>query len=37
MTGLREVIAENYRDAYLAKVGGQLIAGFVPPGTPRTR
>ena len=31
---LREVIAEKYRDAYLAKVGGRLIAGLIPPGTP---
>ena len=31
---LREKIAALYRDAYLGKVGGQLIAGFVPSGTP---
>lgn len=31
---LRGVIAEKYRDAYLAKVGGQLIAGVLPSGTP---
>ncbi|ULE33130.1 nitroreductase family protein [Mycobacterium sp. IDR2000157661] len=31
--GLRERIAALYRDAYLTKVGGQLIAGFMPAGT----
>src|SRR6201999_4615631 len=32
--GLREKIADLYRSTYLAKVGGQLIADFVPAGTP---
>lgn len=31
---LRGAIAEKYRAAYLAKVGGQLIAAVMPPGTP---
>jgi nitroreductase len=30
---LRDKIAGLYRDAYLKKVGGQLIAGFMPSGT----
>ena len=29
---LREKIAELYRDAYLLRVGGQLLAHLVPPG-----
>jgi nitroreductase len=36
-TGLRERIAALYREAYLGKVGGQLIAGFLPGGTPESR
>jgi nitroreductase len=35
--GLRAKIAELYRDAYLLRVGGQLIAGLMPAGTPETR
>ena len=31
---LREKIAGLYRDSYLGKVGGQLIADFLPFGTP---
>ena len=34
---LRETVAELYREAYLSKVGGQLIAGVMPPGTPEAR
>lgn len=34
---LRTRIAALYRKAYLDKVGGQLIAGFMPEGTPETR
>src|SRR6476619_1118206 len=34
---LRTRIAALYRKAYLDKVGGQLIAGFMPKGTPETR
>jgi nitroreductase len=34
---LREKIAELYREAYLSKVGGQLIADFMPAGTPEAR
>lgn len=34
---LREEIAELYREAYLGKVGGQLIAGFMPSGSPESR
>jgi nitroreductase len=34
---LRNQIAELYRDAYLSKIGGQLIAGFMPAGTPEAR
>lgn len=34
---LRSKIADLYRDAYLSKVGGQLIAGFMPAGTPEAR
>lgn len=35
--GLRQAIADLYRKAYLAKVGGQLIAGFLPAGSPEGR
>jgi nitroreductase len=31
---MRDKIADLYRAAYLEKVGGQLIAGFMPSGTP---
>jgi nitroreductase len=34
---LRDRIAELYRGAYLAKVGGQLIADFMPSGTPEAK
>jgi nitroreductase len=34
---LREQIASLYRTVYLEKVGGQLIAGFLPSGTPEAR
>jgi nitroreductase len=34
---LRDAIAHLYRQAYLAKVGGQLIAGLMPSGTPERR
>ena len=34
---LRRQIADLYREAYLSKVGGQLIAGFLPSGTPESR
>jgi nitroreductase len=34
---LRRQIAALYRQAYLGKVGGQLIAGFMPEGAPETR
>ena len=34
---LREQIAALYRAVYLEKVGGQLIAGFLPGGTPEAR
>ena len=34
---LRETIAELYREAYLSKVGGQLIADVMPAGTPEAR
>jgi nitroreductase len=34
---LRRTIADLYREAYLSKVGGQLIAGFLPSGTPESR
>jgi nitroreductase len=35
--GLRQKLAELYRSTYLAKVGGQLIAEFMPGGTPERR
>jgi nitroreductase len=34
---LRARVASLYRQAYLGKVGGQLIAGLVPEGTPERR
>jgi nitroreductase len=34
---LRRAIADLYREAYLSKVGGQLVAGFMPAGTPESR
>jgi nitroreductase len=34
---LRKSIADLYREAYLSKVGGQLIAGFMPAGTSESR
>ncbi|BBN47013.1 nitroreductase family protein [Mycobacterium avium] len=34
---LRARIAELYRDAYLRRVGGQLLAGLMPAGTPESR
>jgi nitroreductase len=34
---LREQIAALYREAYLSKVGGQLIADLMPGGTPEAR
>ncbi len=34
---LRAKIAELYRDAYLLRVGGQLLAHLMPPATPETR
>jgi nitroreductase len=33
----REKIAELYRDAYLKRVGGQLLADMLPGGTPEGR
>jgi nitroreductase len=34
---LRSKIAELYRDAYLLRVGGQLLADLMPAGTPEGR
>jgi nitroreductase len=34
---LRDKISELYRDAYLSKVGGQLVADLMPAGTPENR
>jgi len=34
---LRERIAALYRETYLEKVGGQLIAGFLPSDSPESR
>jgi nitroreductase len=34
---LRGEIAELYRDAYLLRVGGQLLADLIPAGTPEGR
>jgi nitroreductase len=33
----RQAIAELYRDAYLKRVGGQLLADLLPGGTPESR
>ncbi|SOX55591.1 nitroreductase [Mycobacterium ahvazicum] len=33
----RQQIAELYRDAYLKRVGGQLLADLLPAGTPESR
>ncbi|MBW0011949.1 nitroreductase family protein [Mycobacterium sp.] len=35
--GLRENVAELYREAYLLRVGGQLLADLLPAGTPEAR
>lgn len=34
---LRERIAGLYRDAYLSRVGGRMVAHLVPAGTPESR
>jgi nitroreductase len=34
---LRDKIAQLYRDAYLLRVGGQLLADLLPAGTPEGR
>lgn len=34
---LRKEIARLYREAYLLRVGGQLLASLMPAGTPETR
>lgn len=34
---LRDKIAEVYRDAYLLRVGGQMLADVLPSGTPEGR
>jgi len=34
---LRDKIAELYRDAYLLRVGGQMLADMLPAGTPEGR
>jgi nitroreductase len=34
---LRDKIAELYRDAYLLRVGGQMLADLLPSGTPEGR
>lgn len=34
---LREKIATLHRNAYLLRVGGQMIAGLMPPGSPEGR
>jgi nitroreductase len=34
---LREKIAELYREAYLLRVGGQLLSHLMPAGTPESR
>jgi nitroreductase len=34
---LRTKIAELYRDAYLMRVGGQLVSDLMPAGTPESR
>lgn len=33
----RAKIAELYREAYLRRVGGQMLADLMPPGTPESR
>ena len=33
----RDKIAELYRDAYLLRVGGQMLADMLPAGTPEGR
>ena len=34
---LRDKIAELYREAYLLRVGGHLLADLIPAGTPEGR
>lgn len=34
---LRDKISDLYRAAYLAKVGGQMISGLMPAGTPEAK
>ncbi|OBH73162.1 nitroreductase [Mycobacterium intracellulare] len=34
---LRAKVADLYREAYLRRVGGQLLAGLMPAGTPESR
>lgn len=34
---LRSEVARRYREAYLLRVGGQLLAELMPTGTPETR
>jgi nitroreductase len=34
---LREKIAELYREAYLLRVGGQMLSDLIPAGTPESR
>jgi nitroreductase len=34
---LREKIAELYREAYLLRVGGQMLSNVMPAGTPESR
>jgi nitroreductase len=34
---LRSKVADLYRDAYLSSVGGQMISGFLPAGSPERR
>lgn len=34
---LRAKVANLYREAYLRRVGGQLLAGLMPAGTPESR
>src|SRR6202012_2293236 len=35
--GLRETLAGLYREAYLLRVGGQMLADLMPAGTPESR
>ncbi|MBW0018765.1 MAG: nitroreductase family protein [Mycobacterium sp.] len=35
--GLRNRLAELYREAYLLRVGGQLLSDLMPAGTPESR